>query len=268
MLQYKYVETCWRKMTKIKTNITKYLFITGRVIFVIGFCASFFKAGLLYQEPTPENAREWMLYYNIGKVTMPIGFWLVLISLILKLLYHLKKKIFISNLTLTVAENRLHLYLHFAIKGFLTLPKGENMILKRILLPLLSILIVAMSWFMNFGFLRLFCSIILIPLAHAVIVFAVCVAASNYSNHKLIKLYKLLFCLTYILSNVFLPDSGGSSMRVFFGLIDNYYVCEAGEGISLFAFIAHVVLLVLLMLEICRINKNENNNWCWKDNYD
>ena len=76
----------------MKKKVTNYIIIIGIVLFVVGFYAMFIKAGLPYQDPTPEMTRRWMLYYNAGKATMPIGIGLVLTSLILKFLNRLNKK--------------------------------------------------------------------------------------------------------------------------------------------------------------------------------
>jgi len=79
-------------MFEMKKKVTNYIIIIGTVLFVVGFYAIFIKAGLPYLDPTPEMTRRWMLYYNVGKVTMPIGIGLVLASLFLKLLNYLNKK--------------------------------------------------------------------------------------------------------------------------------------------------------------------------------
>ncbi len=127
---------------------------------------------------------------------------------------------------------------------------------KMVLLSLLSILIVAVSWLTNFGFLRLFCTTMLIPFAHAIIVFAICVVASNYSFSKKVRLYNMLFDLTYVLSNVFFPDADELSGRIFFGLIENGFMCSLGEVLSIVALIIHIILLVVQIVEINRIDRN------------
>ncbi len=130
-----------------------------------------------------------------------------------------------------------------------------------ILLSLLSILIVAVSWLMNFGFIRLFCSLMLIPIAHAVIVFAICVVTSNYTNYKKIRIYNFLFCITYILSNILFPDADEISYRMFFGLIENDFMCNLGEVLSIISLITHIVLIVLQVIEIGRIDKKAKESF-------
>jgi len=132
---------------------------------------------------------------------------------------------------------------------------------KMILLSLLSILTVAISWLMNFGFIRLFCLLILIPFVHAVIVFAISVVASNYSSHKKMRMYNYMFCITYILSNILFPDSDELSTRMFFGLIENDFMCNLGHVLSIISLIMHIILVVLQFIEIGRIDKKANENF-------
>ncbi|MBQ7097214.1 MAG: hypothetical protein IJN96_03980 [Clostridia bacterium] len=129
--------------------------------------------------------------------------------------------------------------------------------IKMILLSLLSIVIVAISWLMNFGLVRLFCTLILIPFVHAVIVFAICAVASNYVIKKKIRVHNFLFQLTYILSNVFFPDADDLDSRMFFGLIENDFMCNLGIVISVILLIVHIVLLISQIIEINRTDKAE-----------
>lgn len=133
--------------------------------------------------------------------------------------------------------------------------------IKMILWSLLSIAIVAASWFMNFGFIRLLCSVMMFPLAHAVIVFAMGVVASNYSSYRKIRLYNLLFFVSYILSNILFPDADELSTRMFFGLIENKFMCNLGEVLSIIFLVTHIILLMLQIIEIRRINKLEKSDF-------
>jgi len=130
-----------------------------------------------------------------------------------------------------------------------------------ILLSLISILMVAVSWFMNFGDIRFVCLILLTPFVHAMIVFSISVVAYKYSTYRKIRLYNYLFCATYILSNTFFPDGDGSHSRMFFGLIDaDVFMYTLGILVSIISLIMHIVLIVLQFLEISRINKETNEN--------
>lgn len=122
-------------------------------------------------------------------------------------------------------------------------------------LSLLSIFIAAISWLMNFGFMKLFLSMMLIPVAHAVVVFAVGALASHYACSQKMRFIHMLFCLTYVWSYVFFPDVDESSYRVFFGLIENTLICHLAGIVSIVAFIAHVVLFIMQFMEIKRIDR-------------
>lgn len=125
---------------------------------------------------------------------------------------------------------------------------------KRIvLIPLLSILISAISWITNFGFFRLICTLLLLPVLHVAVVLADSVLLSPFTENKKMRLYNYLFCTTYVLSNVFLPDSNELNRYMFFGLIRNWSMCTIGQDISILFFILHVILIILQVIEVIRI---------------
>lgn len=128
--------------------------------------------------------------------------------------------------------------------------------IKMVLLSLLSIFIVGISWLMNFGFIRFL--LMFLPVPHAMLVFAIGIMATVYSSYKKIRLYNILFCLTYILCNVSFPDSGASSNFVFFGLFENDLILKLGGAISVIALVAHIVFLILQIVEIIRANRKES----------
>ncbi len=125
-----------------------------------------------------------------------------------------------------------------------------------ILLSLISILIAIISWITNFGFMRLYYTVVLIPIVHAVIVLAVGLFLTSFANQRRIRLYNLLFCATYVISNICYPDADEINQYVFFGLINNDILCNVGRFISVFALIMHVVLFVLQFIEVTRVRKN------------
>lgn len=49
------------------------LIIVGIIILVIGFYYSVFKAGIPYQDPTPELQIQYEINYNIGNILTKIG---------------------------------------------------------------------------------------------------------------------------------------------------------------------------------------------------
>ena len=58
-----------------------------------------------------------------------------------------------------------------------------------------------------------------------------------------------------MLSNILFPDADELSNRMFFGLIENGFMCNLGEVLSIILLIAHIVLIVLQIIEIRRIDK-------------
>lgn len=127
---------------------------------------------------------------------------------------------------------------------------------KMLLTSLFSILISVMSWVMNFGFIRFFCTAMLIPFVHAVIIFAFCVVAVSNLEYRKIRLYNFLFTITYLIGNIFLPDVDEVGNIMFFGLIHNDILCNFGWVISTIALMVHLILLVLQVIEIILIKTN------------
>ncbi|MBQ2942288.1 MAG: hypothetical protein IJD97_08635 [Clostridia bacterium] len=76
----------------MKSKIINFIVIIGIIVFFIGVYSMFFKAGVPYIDPTPEMTRNWMFYYNVGKLTMPAGAVLVIIGIVFKILIKLNKK--------------------------------------------------------------------------------------------------------------------------------------------------------------------------------
>lgn len=134
--------------------------------------------------------------------------------------------------------------------------KGKAVMKTKIVLTLFfAMIIAAISWIMNFGFIRLFCTLMLIPFVHAVLVFAVFIGVINYVDCKKIRLYILLFIITYLISNVFLPDINELGILMFFGLVNNEILCNIGGIVSLFALIIHIILIILQIIEVRHIDK-------------
>lgn len=56
--------------------------LIGIVAFIVGFYYSAIKAGIPYQDPTPEMAEKYTLYMNIGDNLMLLGFIAIVIGII------------------------------------------------------------------------------------------------------------------------------------------------------------------------------------------
>jgi len=131
--------------------------------------------------------------------------------------------------------------------------------IRMTLMLLLSMLLVAFSWIMNFGWYRLFGTITLIPFVHAVIVYAVFIVAVNYVDCKKIRLQNNLFLITYLMSNILLSDVNEVDSIMFFGLIHNEILCNIGNIIAVISLIIHIILIILQFVEIRRIDKDREN---------
>ncbi|MBQ9757701.1 MAG: hypothetical protein IJW15_04740 [Clostridia bacterium] len=128
--------------------------------------------------------------------------------------------------------------------------------IRRTLALLFLMLIVALSWITNFGWYRLFGTLILIPFIHAIFVFAISVVGINYLDFKKIRAYNFLFLITYLMSNIFLSDVNEEDVLMFFGLIHNGVLCNIGNVIAIISLIAHLGLSILQIIEIRRVDKS------------
>ena len=135
--------------------------------------------------------------------------------------------------------------------------EGKSNIKKSIIITILHLALVGVSWVLNFGWLRFFGSILLIPFVHGVIFFWVNLFTWIYIDRsKKLKIMNLLFCTTYLLSYLLLPDGGDSGgMYVFFGLVQNDLIVSICAVISNLASTGHIVLLILQIIELIKIKK-------------
>ena len=130
---------------------------------------------------------------------------------------------------------------------------------KYILFNFASVLVVAASWVLNFGWLRFFLTILLIPILHGLIYFVFNFYAFAYlEQSSKMKRYNMLFILTYLLTYLLLPDGGDvGEMYFFFGLIHNQILSGITYALSRVAFIAHIVFFVLQIVERIKIKKRK-----------
>lgn len=143
--------------------------------------------------------------------------------------------------------------------------KSEAYTSKRIIIwTLYAIVIAAISWVFNFGWIRFFMTFLLIPVIHGIVFFSLNVLFAKYADKspKMSKL-NLLFIITYILVYVLMPDGADTGeMYFFFGLIHNNILSGIANFISGISFIAHIVLLIMQIVEIRRIKKSiSENEW-------
>lgn len=131
--------------------------------------------------------------------------------------------------------------------------------MRTILISVSFILIAAVSWILNFGWLRFFMTFLLVPFLHAVIFFLINWFISAHTDKsKKIKLFNLLFCITYLLTYIFLPDAADHGEAYFlFGLIHSDILSDAAYAAASAAFVAHIVFLILQIIEFIKLKKNK-----------
>lgn len=130
-----------------------------------------------------------------------------------------------------------------------------------ILLCVLSIVIAAVSWMANFGWIRFIMTFLLIPFIHAIIFFLTNLFVSSYvDKSRKLKMLNLFFIVTYLMFYIFLPDGGDiGGLYFFFGLIHNDTLLSIAEFILSIALPGHVVLFILQIIQVIALKKNKYN---------
>ncbi len=121
-----------------------------------------------------------------------------------------------------------------------------------------SIFIAAVSWILNFGWLRFFMTFLLVPVIHGIVFFLANMFFAKYTDQspKMSRL-NLLFIITYLTAYLFMPDGGDiGEMYFFFGLIHSDILSNIAFFISNIVATGHVVLFVLQIFEMRQIKKN------------
>ena len=120
-----------------------------------------------------------------------------------------------------------------------------------------SIIIAAISWILNFGWLRFMMTFLLFPIIHGILFFLANMFFCKYTDESpLMSKWNLLFIITYLIAYVFLPDAADAGgMYFFFGLINSDILSDVAYYLSIAAGIAHIVLFVLQFCEIRKIKK-------------
>ncbi|MBE7038910.1 MAG: hypothetical protein E7404_08430 [Ruminococcaceae bacterium] len=133
---------------------------------------------------------------------------------------------------------------------------------KIILLSILAILIAAVSWILNMGWIRFVMTFMLIPFIHAIIFFFTNLFMASYVDKtKNIKILNLLFIMTYLLLYIFLPDAADyGEMYFLFGLIHNDLLSNIAYAISSISFLGHIVLFVLQIIYAVKTKRKQIDN--------
>ena len=136
---------------------------------------------------------------------------------------------------------------------------NESNSVKVIVLTLASMIIAAASWIFNFGWIRFFMTLLAIPIIHGLVYFAANLVFAKYTNDSA-KMRKLngFFIVTYLISYLFFPDGGDvGEMYFFFTLIRNDILSGIAYFVSSVAFIGHIVLFVMQIVQIIKIKRNK-----------
>ena len=118
---------------------------------------------------------------------------------------------------------------------------------KWIILTVLCAVAALISWIFNFGWLRVFLSLFGFPLFYgAFFCFANSMAAARLAEMDAMKKYIPWSCITYLLAYLCFPDGGDTGeMYVLFSLIRSDTVSTVALCLSLAAFVANIILLIL-----------------------
>lgn len=134
-----------------------------------------------------------------------------------------------------------------SIWGFIKMPGKATVIL----ISIFSLIIAAASWIFNMGWIRFMMTLTLIPFIHAMIFFLTNLFTARYIDEsQKLKILNLLFCITYMISYIFLPDGADTGgLYFFFGLIHNSTLSYVAQAISYIAFFAHIILFVMQIIQ-------------------
>ena len=128
----------------------------------------------------------------------------------------------------------------------------------NIIMTVVFIFIAAISWLLNFGWLRFIMTFMLIPFTHAIIFFLANLHVGKYLDKSTkIKKINLCFMITYLATYIFFPDGADyGGMYFFFGLIHNDILSIIAMCISYIAGLSHIILFIVQLVQIIKIKKS------------
>ncbi len=138
---------------------------------------------------------------------------------------------------------------HLVIKGIKQKDRGA---LKMGLLSVVLFAAAMLSWFLNLGWLRVTFTVMLVPVWHFAIFFNVnYFAASYFSSSKKMKRLNVIYCITYLVSYIALPDAADDMMPyVLFGLIKGNAAAGIFGVIFALSLLTHIVVTVMQIFEM------------------
>ena len=148
-----------------------------------------------------------------------------------------------------------------SVWGFMKAAKNNEPDRKKaIIVSLFSVVIAALSFVMNMGWIRFIMIFLMIPFIHATIFFLTNLFISCYTERfAKIRLFNLLFCITYLAAYIFLPDGGDyGELYFFFGLIHSDALSYIAEAVSGIAFLGHIVLFILQIIYVVKVKRKHS----------
>ncbi len=132
--------------------------------------------------------------------------------------------------------------------------KGKSFIISAV-----SILVVYATWgiyLFNKGWIRLFMTVLLLPFIHGAVFFKINVScAKHFYKSRKLKRLNFWFVVTYIFSNLSMPDFNDFLWGFFlFRPIQNNVTFVSAFAVSAVVFAVHIFLLVKQIKEIKRVN--------------
>lgn len=150
----------------------------------------------------------------------------------------------------------------FMVRHFIRVMKnGDSTARTWHILTLVSVLFMAASWVLNFGWYRVFLTWIPLPLGHIVAFMLINFkVASKASAHKPLNKLIGMSCLTFLLTYLSFPDGGDvGGAYMFFSLIKNEVVIYISTYVVLIALILNIVILALEIKEFSKPKKETQN---------
>lgn len=137
--------------------------------------------------------------------------------------------------------------------------KNQNRVFLIVLVSVVSIMLSALAWLTNFGWLRAYLFVKGIPFIHATVFLAINVFSAFFYEkcHKIGKV-NLIFTITYLLVNILLPDYGdGASGYFFFGFVKDGSFLTAAMIISIVLLAVHIALLAVQIIMMVNVRIKE-----------
>ena len=144
------------------------------------------------------------------------------------------------------------------ISSIFHLRKNKSpVMIKLFILSWIFIAIAAASWIFNPGWYRFLLTIVSVPFIHSTVFLYITTLAGKYiCQSKSMKIYTMIYYITYIISYLFFADGGDyGPMYVFFGLIHNNEIASSMMGIAIDAFLANIVFMIMMIVKMIILKK-------------